>query len=85
MGFTNVRIGYIAGVFNFPPETERLFEKTTEIKLEAGRRASNRGGYFRKREKVAVYNKSSLAPQSLKGRNVIFPAAVRDTHLCSHC
>jgi hypothetical protein len=77
--------GYIDWVFNFPSEIERLFEKTAEIKLEAGRRASSRGGYFGKREKVVVYNKSTLAPQSLKGRNVIFPAAVRDTHICSDC
>jgi hypothetical protein len=34
--------GYIDWVFNFPSEIERLFEKTAEIKLEAGRRASNR-------------------------------------------
>jgi hypothetical protein len=77
--------GYIAEAFNFPPEIESLFEKTAEIKLEARRKALNRDGYFRKREKVVVYNKSTLAPQSLKGRNVIFPAAVRDTHMCSHC
>ncbi len=85
MGFTNVRMGYIAEVFNFPSQIERLFEKTAEIKLEAGRRASSRGRYFRKREKVVVYNKSTLAPQSLNGRNVIFPAAVRDMHMCFHC
>ncbi len=39
MGFTNVRMEYIAGVHNFSSEIGGLFEKTAEIKLEAWRRA----------------------------------------------
>jgi hypothetical protein len=73
--------GYIAAVFYFLSEIESFFGKATEIKLEAVPRAESRGGYFRKREKVLVYNKSTLAPQCLKRHNVIFPAAVRYAHM----
>ncbi len=36
MGFTNVRMGYIAGVHNFSSEIGGLFEKTAEINQRRG-------------------------------------------------
>jgi hypothetical protein len=77
-------MGYIAGVHNLSSEIGGLFEKTAEIKREAWRRAQSRSGYFRKREKIVVYNKSTRMQQSLNGCNVIFLTAVRDRHMHSH-
>jgi hypothetical protein len=41
---SGVHLGYIAGVYNFPYEMEKIFEKAIEIKPETGQRVySSRG------------------------------------------